>query len=35
MIQLAKALTHDEAVQCAKELAAKIKPCFKITEEIS
>ncbi|WP_428911527.1 acyl-CoA dehydrogenase family protein [Niallia sp. Krafla_26] len=35
MTKLANALTHEEAVQRAQELAAKIKPRFKVTEEIS
>ena len=32
---IANALTHEEAVEKAKELAATIKTRFKLTEEIS
>ena len=34
MNQLTQQLTHEEAVERAKELASKIKPRFKLTEEI-
>ena len=33
--QLTKSLTHEEAIERAKNLAIKIKPRFKLTEELS
>ena len=33
--QLTKGITHEEAVECAKNVATKIKPRFKISEEIA
>ena len=35
MNQITNALTHEEAVERAKELATNIKPRFKLTEEIA
>ena len=35
MKQVTKQLTHEEAVEIAKNLAIKVKPRFKLTEELS
>ena len=35
MNQLTKQLTHEEAIERARNLAIKIKPRFKLTEELS